>query len=251
MPRTELEWLSARLDALYVHDPLGRLVARRPPAADARAPRFVFARTRLGCAWRFAAGEPEQIVRALARYAALEAPVRLSPPERPAPPERLEPMRRALESAAPIVHTGCGPAYRFDTTDAGRRGLETAATGAVVVCSPADPMFEACAEAGAEMPPAGALSEALPLAVSLHAGRIVSLCRTARRLPGGCAHARVDTLAWARGRGHAPRAVAAWALATLEQGSWPVYASAWTNRAALAVARKLALLAFCEGWSIS
>lgn len=250
-PRTDLEWLAARLDALYAHDALGRLVARRPPVTEGRVPRFVFARTRLGCAWRFAADQPDDVVRALARLAALEAPVSLYPGERPAPPERLEPMRRVLEAAAPITGTWRGPAYRFDTTAEARRRLEAAAVGAVVVRATSDPTFEECVEAWAGLAPADALREALPLAVSIHERRIVSLCRTARRVPGGCAHARIDTLASARGHGHAPRAVAAWALATSEAGCWPVYATAWTNRASISVARKLGLTVFCDGWSFT
>jgi hypothetical protein len=249
VPRTDLEWLCARLEALYESDGQGRLVRRRPP--DARpAPRFVFGRTQLGCIWRFAAGEPERAVCALARYAALEPPVGGLGDGRPAAPERLEPMRRALEAEAPLDRVWSGALYRFHADRPGRRhALESIATGSGVLIDPSDPRLAACAAALAI--DEDTLRGQLPLATSSHDDRVVSVCRCGRGTATGFVHARVDTLASARGHGHAARSVAAWALAVADLGGSPLYASAWTNRASHRVARKLGLLAFAEVWTFT
>ena len=210
----------------------------------------MFGRTRLGCIWRFAADEPEAAVRALARYAALEAPVSRLGDGRPAAPERLEPMRRTLEAEASILRVWNGPVFRFDAErPGGRDALESLAAGSFVVVDPSDARLGECA-AALEMD-VDVLRGQLPLAISSHDGRIVSVCRCVRGEAAGFVHARVETIASARGHGHGPRVSAAWALAVLGCGGSPLYATEWTNRASLSVAHKLALVAFAEGWSFS
>ena len=241
LPRTDLDWLLGHLDAMYAHDARGRLCARRAPA-EGPPPRFVFARTRLGCVWRFSAAMRPETVRALARLAGQEPGAALVPGERPAPPDRLEPMRRALEAEAPITRAWSGPTFRFVEAAPGRE-----ADGVELAAEPGDPRLEAWAQDVSV--PVSALRAALPVAASTYAGRVVSTCRVARGEVEGFAQAGVWTAESARGRGHAPRVVRAWAGAVQAAGGHPLYTTAWSNRASLAVARKLGLEAFACKWT--
>jgi hypothetical protein len=80
-------------------------------------------------------------------------------------------------------------------------------------------------------------------------GTPVSACFSARSSPLAAA-AGVETAPDHRGRGLAPRVVAAWALAIRAQGRTPLYGTDWTNSSSLAVARKLELEPFAAHWSL-
>ncbi len=68
--------------------------------AQPSAPLFVFARTKLGCVWRFREDLADPLVQGLSRLAGREPPARtIDPPS--LPPERLESMRRVLEAPTP------------------------------------------------------------------------------------------------------------------------------------------------------
>ncbi len=87
---SDLERVKAHLERTWAHTPAGRLVT------TTNAPRFVFARTRQGCIWRFREDLNGQTLRDLARLAGRELPSNELP-------ERLEPMRRVLGAEAPTV----------------------------------------------------------------------------------------------------------------------------------------------------
>lgn len=244
-PRTDLEWLTGHFEAVDATDAVGRMTRRRPPGEGA-PPRFRFARTRLGCLWRFAADEPPEVVRGLARYAALEGPVSEPVDTRPAAPERLEPMRRVLEAVRPLETVTRGLVYRIDPGADGRARLEDLGEGVELVREKSDPRLDAWAEALGE--PVEALRAGLPMAVSTYEGQVVSCCRCTHGDAGGFVQAGVDTLDHARGHGHAPRVVAAWALAIDGLGGWPLFATEWSNRSARAAAQKLGLRAFADQW---
>jgi hypothetical protein len=99
-PTTDLESLIKILASRFEYDTLERIVASR---TDGVAPRFVFARSAEGCAWRFGCGVEEEVVIGLARLAARELGLGTSAPGAAAPPERLEMMRRRLEDAGGSV----------------------------------------------------------------------------------------------------------------------------------------------------
>ena len=74
-------------------------------------------------------------------------------------------------------------------------------------------------------------------------GRAVSVCASVRR--STAAHeAGVETAPQYRGRGLAPRAVAAWARAVLTMDRVPLYSTSWQNEASRNVARKLGMTHF-------
>ena len=244
-PQIDLEWLDGHFEALCLSDRQARWVARRR-ADEGPPPRFVFGRTRLGCLWRFGASESDEVVRTLARYAALEAPRAVSITAHPVQPERLEPMRRALEAVAPITRSWSGLAFRFELNAEDGDRSAAQAPDVIVAHQASDPRLDDWADALGE--PVGDLRSALPVAVSFFDGRPVSVCRSTGGEAKGFVHARVETVVSARGHDHAPQVVAAWARAVAKAGGWPIYSTEWTNRSARKVAQKLALVAFACEW---
>lgn len=81
-------------------------------------------------------------------------------------------------------------------------------------------------------------------------GCAVSLCFCAR-LSDVAAEAGLETARDFRGRGYGPRVTAAWALAIRASGRIPLYSTSWVNKASLAVARKLGLVAYASDWNLS
>lgn len=81
-------------------------------------------------------------------------------------------------------------------------------------------------------------------------GYAVSVCFCARRSEVA-AEAGVETAKTFRGLGYGPRVTAAWAMAIRSMGLIPLYSTSWSNKASLAVARKLGLVAFASDWSLS
>lgn len=244
-PRTDLDWLEGHFDALYALDDVGRMTARAAPDSGP-PPRFHFARTRLGASWRFSAALPGELVRELARYAALEPGVVLDARHPPLAPDRLEPMRRALEAMTPIEATFSGPAFRLLADASARALVEAAAVDVETASAPGDPRLVRWADELGE--PLAQLEAALPVAVSCFEGRAVSSCRVARGCADGFVEAGVATVEAARGRGHAPRCAAAWALAVEARGGAPLYSTQWSNRGSRRVAEKIGGVIFAEDW---
>jgi hypothetical protein len=89
-----------------------------------------------------------------------------------------------------------------------------------------------------------------PMMAILEDGHPVSICFSARR-SHVAAEAGLETAEPFRGRGFGPCVTAAWALAVRASDWIPLYSTAWTNHASLAVARKLALIAYASSWSLS
>ena len=78
----------------------------------------------------------------------------------------------------------------------------------------------------------------------------MSVCFCARRA-GFAAEAGLETAPPFRGLGLGPRVAAAWALAMRASGRTPLYSTAWSNAASLAVARKLGLIPYAATWNLS
>ncbi len=243
-PRNDLEWANAHLVALYATDSNDRLIGRAAPS-DGPAPCFHFVRTQLGAVWRFAADLPGDAIRELARYAALEPGVALDAAQPPPPPDRIEPMRRVIADRMQHDRAYPGPAFRFPDALA-RTQWNAMAAGGEVATNPGDPRLARWAEQLGE--PVDEVIATLPVAVSLHRDRVVSSCRVARGDPRGFVEAGLETTESARGHGHAPRCVVAWARAVESLGGCPLYSTAWSNRASRRVAAKLGLVLYAEDW---
>jgi hypothetical protein len=231
--------MALQVDALFETDADGRLLRWRSPGSVEPRPRFFLGRTAHGQLWRFGAGVAPELVRELARLAALE---RIDHPLEE-PPERLEPMRRRLAEEKPIERSWCGPAFRFPD-------------GCVRALAPFAPPTHARDDdlvlltpdrvdlLGDELPAlAATLAARQPCVAALHAGRAVSVCYVAARSTRA-AEAGVDTLPGFRGRGLGARAVAAWAAQVARAGLLPLYSTEWSNRASRALAARLGLIRY-------
>jgi predicted GNAT family acetyltransferase len=88
-----------------------------------------------------------------------------------------------------------------------------------------------------------------PIAALVEEGRVRSICYAATG-PAPAVEAGVDTVEDARGRGFAPRVVAAWAAEMHRARRIPFYSTSWSNTASRAVARKLGLVQFGTDWHL-
>jgi hypothetical protein len=131
----------------------------------------------------------------------------------------------------------CGPAFAFPETTGTPDGVVAVHDEAVL-----QPHFPGWV--------AGEIAAgASPVMAIVMDGRAVSACFCARRSPVA-AEAGLDTAPAFRGRGFAARVTSAWAAAVRASGRTPLYSTAWTNTASLAVARSLGLTAYATNWSI-
>jgi RimJ/RimL family protein N-acetyltransferase len=88
-----------------------------------------------------------------------------------------------------------------------------------------------------------------PVTAAVEQGRAVALCFCSRR-PGRAVEAGVETLPAFRGKGYATATVGAWAAEVSRRGIIPLYSTSWDNLASQAVAHKLGMVQYGEGWSI-
>ena len=242
----DLEWMDLHLRCLYHHDSRDRILRRREPGG-LLCPLFHLGRTPLGNVWRFRDDLEPAVVRELARLVGKEGPLR---PEHP-PPERMQAIRSVLGSVSEIVFEWRGPAFRFpDEIPVFRT---QSGEPAVVVVEPG--MEALLAEFFADWIPD--LLTGQPVLAAVEEERAVSLCYAARpRDVSGspacpASEVGVETAASHRGRGLAPRVVAAWGRAVRERGGQPMYSTSWDNKASRAVARKLGLLFYGEDLAFS
>jgi hypothetical protein len=203
----------------------------------ARAPRFVLGRTADEAVRRYRHDVNDALRDVL--HAASEGP---SPPSDalgdPGQAAVAELARYAaiLGQVAPVEHTEAGPAFSFPRT------LPAPYDGR-------DPAVVRVTEANADLLhallPAWVpdVHRSPPLMALVVDDRAVAVCASVRVTPR--AHeAGVEAAASFRGRGYAPRVVAAWARAVRARGAEPLYSTSWSNAASRAVARKLGLVQF-------
>ena len=253
---THLDRMRLHVDTLFTSDATGRLLRTREPGG-VPAPRFYLGRSPHGNLWRFRDDLPSPLVRELARLAGKEPPLAPGSP----PPERLAAFRQVLAGAAPDGIAACeyrGPAYCFPDGCAGLIAGDAAPSfglpGAELmpISETGDCAHVLEAELAEWIPQ---LPDRQPCFAVVEGGRAVCLCCSARVLTSDAAgaspslmaaEAGVETLPEHRGRGFAPRVVAAWARAVRERGGVPLYSAARDNKASQSVARKLGLAQFGE-----
>jgi RimJ/RimL family protein N-acetyltransferase len=137
-----------------------------------------------------------------------------------------------LSRDEPVRKTWTGPAYHFPAT------LASTHTDVVRVTADNATLLSPYLEDWL-----GDVTTCAPMAAALADGKAVSVCASVRITPH--AHeAGVDTNRDFRQRGHATRAVNAWARAVRELDRVPLYSTSWNNTASRALAKRLGLIQF-------
>ena len=214
-----------QLRTLFVLDEQGRTVCTREPGSR-RPPVLALVRGPHDCAWAVRADVPDDLAAELGRLAASEPP----PADLREPPVHAERYPSLVHG-----HVESGPAFTFPDMIAEPDEVE-------LIREPS-PLERGFADLVDELSGRG------PMLAVLDDDRAVSICFCARR-SDEAAEAGLHTLETHRGRGFAARVTAAWALAIRASGRTPLYSTAWTNEASLAVARKLGLIAYASDWSL-
>ncbi len=236
MSITDLQLLEIDVEALFTHDPDGRIRQVNEPGGGP-APRFFFARTAGGNLWRVRYDLFPDTIRKLEALAA-EEPVHS---DFRAEPHNIEAIMAVLREDQEIESVFFGPNYRFpdelptptNTTTLTRSNLHVL-SGMGPDWDDLAPHFEA----------------RQPIVVVLEQGVAVSVCFSSR-LTDRAAEAGVETLEEFRGRGYAAAVVAAWARAVRASGRIPFYSTSWDNIASQAVARSLGLIQYGSELSLT
>ncbi len=236
---SNLELLRLQADALFTHDPGGRIRWTNEPG-ETPAPRFFLGRTREGNLWRFRYDVPPDVVHGLESLLAAE-PVT---DDLRREPVHLEAYRALLREHAPIPGEESGPAYYFPP--------EIDAPGSAILITPANVNHVLPGMHTPDDDPFGiknGLDAGSPCAVVVQGGRAVSICFCSRITAHAC-EAGVETLPPFRGRGYASAVVARWALAVRALGRIPLYSTSWDNIASQGVARRLGLIPYASDLSL-
>jgi len=237
MSMHDLRLIQLQVDALYTHDPRGRMRYVNEPRGT-RAPRFFLGRTREGNIWRCRDDVAEGTVRELERLAS-EEPVR---DDLRAEPRNLEAFLAALRTdrASPSsAWRYAGPAYRFPDELAPVAVTRiTRSSVHLLRLLPWD-LVDTAREIEAYEPFMAVIED----------DAAVSLCHSAR-LTDQAAEAGVETVEAYRGRGYASTVVAGWAYAIRATGRIPLYSTSWDNPASQAVARRLGLVQYATDLSL-
>jgi GNAT acetyltransferase len=216
------ELMRMHADALYTHDAAGRMLRVNEPGG-APAPRFFLGRTAHGSVLRVRHDVDEERVRALESLAAVEP----AGDELLVPPYGAAPYQDVL---APVERTWAGPAFCWAGPAAPADAVRITAENADLL----RPHLELWLVD---------VATARPMLAVLEDGRAVCLCASVR-ITGEAHEAGVETAPPFRGRGHAARAVSAWAAAVQALGRVPLYSTSWENTASRALAGKLGLRRF-------
>jgi len=226
---SDLQLLQLQVDALYTHDPSGRILDVNEPGGD-RAPRFFLGRTREGAIWRCRDDVAEETVQELERLASKE-PIR---DNLRAEPRNLDAFLAALRVDQEIVSGWSGPAYRFpDELPLQATVTRLTRSNVHLLRLMSWDLDETVRE----------FEKYEPFMAVIEDGAAVSLCHGAR-LTDQAAEAGVETLEAYRGRGYATAVVAGWAYAIRATGRIPLYSTSWDNLASQAVAHRLGLVQY-------
>lgn len=221
------------LETLFDFDGEGRITSTREPRGEP-GPLFSLVRGRSEHVWATRFDVADEVARELDRLARQEPPV-ASFDE---PPVHAQQYVALLAASGRQVEVGFGPAFEFPELGSG-------ADDVVVV---EDERLLGRWFSGWVVGEIAAGRS--PVVAVLEDGWPVSICFCARS-SSVAAEAGLETAAAFRGRGLGPRVTAAWARAVRASGRIPLYSTSWGNAASLGVARKLGLVAYASGWSVS
>ena len=222
------------MKTLFVLNANGRIVSTREPGTNP-GPLFSLVRGRASCAWAVRADVPEDIAIKIDTLAKQEPPVL----DLRDPPIHAQ---RYISLLGDGSHSGlrqsAGPAFEFP---------DAVAQATDIVFVEDESLLQKNFKGWVSGEIAGGR---LPVLAIVEGKYPISICFSARSSEVA-AEAGVETVPAFRGRGFAARVTAAWALAIRASGRIPLYSTSWTNAASLAVARKLGLMAYATGWSLS
>lgn len=222
------------LKTAFILNEQGRIVSTREPGAT-RGPLFSLIRSATDCAWAVHADLPPDLAGEFDRFACAEPPT-MDLRAAPVHAARYHALVAGYTESAHESQPSIGVAFTFPD--------EIAQPDAVVLVEDErllDRHFRGWI-------PGEITAGRAPVFAIVEDGYPVSVCFCARRADAA-AEAGLETAAAFRGRGFGPRVTAAWALAIRASGRMPLYSTAWTNSASLAVARKLGLVAYASTWS--
>ena len=223
------------LRTAFVLNEQGRILSTREPGANP-GPLFSLVAGKNCCAWAVRADIPSDLADELDRLAREEPPA-VDLRAAPVHADRYLALMGDRIGAAHEPGVFSGPAFTFPDALSPPTGIVTIDEERLL-----ERHFRGWV--------VGEIAEGRwPVLAVVEAGYPVSVCFCARR-SDTAAEAGVETAAPYRGRGLGPRVTAAWALAIRETGRVPLYSTAWTNAASLAVARKLGLVVYASAWSI-
>ncbi len=217
-------------EALYVHDPHGRLLRVNEPDPQDPVPRFLLIRTRHGNLWRTRHDLPADLAAALDGLAADE-PV-------------------GVDLATPPVHLA---AY---TDLLGRHAAPDAGPAYYLPDLAAPPGTVTITLANADLLRAhypitlSELAQRAPVVVCVADGVAVAACSCARTT-ARVAEAGIHTVEAYRGRGYAVATARGWAAAVRTQGKLPLYSTSWDNTASQAVAARLGAVLYGVDFSLT
>ena len=212
------------VDALFTCDDAGRLVAVNEPGGAA-APRFFLGQTADGNAWWFRYDVDETVAKEL------DALCESLPTAHQAEPFPDTAFLVCLTRDEPVRRIWAGPAFRCPSNLPGHESAVRVTPDNATVLMPY--LDDWCND----------VSVGAPMTVVVEDGKAVSVCCSVRITPQ--AHeAGVETHPDFRGRGHAVRAVAAWAQAVHEMARIPLYSTSWENEPSRTLAKKLGLMQY-------
>ena len=224
------------VEALYMHDANGRIVAVNTCEIDAPVvPRFFLGRTNRGNIWRFRHDVSIDLAEELSRYCSEEPfPVDL----------KTGPLHQGVYIQLLAEHT------RTTSPDAGP--IYSCSNDLVLPNSTAVIIDETTAhllEDGMDdwLPD---VPHMRPFMAIVEEERAVSVCASVRIIDS-VHHAGVETLPQYRRSGYAVRAVAPWASAVRACGATPLYRTSWDNIASQNVARMLEMTTIGTDYAIT
>ena len=224
MAGTDADLIREHLDVLYTFDHRGRITGSNQ-FTGGEVPRFHLARSSRETAWRFRADLHEDIGGQLQELAREEQP--LTQPREP--PRHEQAFIDVLRKSAPIESIWRGPAYAFtQPPDASPANIvHIDAHNADLLSAHLDDWL-------IDVP------HRRPFVAAIEDGDAVAVCASVR-ISRTAHEAGVATAPAFRKRGHAVRAVSAWARAVIAMRAIPLYSTSWDNIASQRVARRLGL----------
>ena len=240
-PPDNLTLMLQNVEARYVHDDNGRIVAINRWYGGV-APRFFLGRTNRGNIWRFRHDVPLELVVELTRYCS----------EEPFPTDsEIEPIHREKYEQLFAEHSGTASVREGISYSCGNDlYLPNSTTvnideATVNIDEATAHLLEGCMDDWLPDVP-----HTHPFIAIVKEGQAVCVCGSVR-IGDNAHHAGVETLPEYRRRGYAARAVSAWASAVRACGANPLYSTSLDNIASQNVARRLEMTTIGTDYAIT